>query len=167
MKSAICLFVVTVFFGVASVAASDSLTPLDFLIGKWSGGTPQAAGTDVFQRDLNGHVLQRFSHSLGTPSEGGAQHSMQAQLTVYPEGEHGALAAIYFDNEGHVIHYNRVTVTAGERVEFSSDNRDPGPVFRLTYSLRAGAILHVKFEMAPPGLSTYRLIAEADETATH
>ena len=167
MKSAFFFFVITVFFGLPSGAANDPLTPLDFLIGKWSGGTPRAAGTDVFQRDLDGHVLQRLSHSLGAAPDGGAQHSMQAQLTVYPVGEHGALAAIYFDNEGHVIHHNRVRVTAGERVEFLSDSREPSPVFRLTYSLKTGVILHVKFEMAPPRQLSYRLIAESDETATH
>lgn len=91
---------------------------------------------------------------------------MHAQLTVYPTGEGDALAAIYFDNDGHVIHYNHVAVTPGQRVEFLCASGAASPGFRLTYSLKARSTLHVKFEMAPPGQSTYRLIAEADEAAT-
>lgn len=88
-------------------------------------------------------------------------------MTVYPSGDGDALAAIYFDNEGHVIRYSRVTVTSGKAVEFSSDGAGREPSFRLTYALKAPGILHVQFEMAPPGESTYRNIAEADEALTH
>jgi hypothetical protein len=153
-------------FALTSAAASDPLSPLDFLLGKWSGGAPGAVGTDLFQRKLDGHVLQRSSQSMSRASDGKSRGSRQALLTVYPAGDSDALAAIYFDNEGHVIHYNRVTVTPGKTVEFLSDGAERGPSFRLTYALKTRGVLHVKFEMAPPGESTYRNIAEADEAAT-
>lgn len=153
-------------FSAPSVAANDPLKALDFLIGTWHGAAPEASGTDVFQRDLDGHVLQRRSQNPTTSSAGITPQAIQALLTIYPLGEGDALAAIYFDNEGHVIHYEHVAVTPRERVEFRCNGGAATPGFRLTYSLRSRGTLHVKFEMAPPGQSSYRVVAEADETAT-
>jgi len=161
------MFVFTSLLALPSGAADDPLLPLDFLVGTWSGSTAGASGSDIFQRELDGHVLQRHSQSVIRSSAGKPQSTMQALLTVYPKGAGDALAAVYFDNEGHVIQYDHVTVVPGQRVEFKSDGAESSPTFRLTYSLKAGGLLHVKFEMTPPGQSTYRTIAEADETAAH
>jgi hypothetical protein len=164
MKYANCIApMIASLFALTSAAASDPLSSLDFLL---TGGAPDAVGTDLFQRELDGHVLQRSSQSMTRASEGKSQGSRQALLTVYPAGNGDALAAIYFDNEGHVIRYNRIMVTPGKAVEFLSDRAERGPSFRLTYVLKTRGVLHVRFEMAPPGESTYRNIAEADETAT-
>jgi len=146
------------------MSASDPLSGLDFLIGNWHSNSPGAKGSDVFQRELDGHILQRRSQSAST---GNAATSMQALLTVYATGAGDALAAIYFDNEGHVIRYNHVTVKPETGVEFSSDTAGPLPAFRLAYSVKGPGLLHVKFETAAPGQKDYRLIAEADEAATH
>jgi hypothetical protein len=142
-------------FALPSAAATDPLASLDFLVGTWSGQSAGSRGTDVFRRDLDGHVLERRSHS----------ESMQTLLTVYRDGADDRLAAIYFDNLGHVIRYGRIEVTPGERVVLVSEQSDPAPTFRLSYVLRSPGVLHVKFEMAPPGHpESYQTIAEADET---
>ncbi len=58
------------------------------------------------------------------------------------------LKAIYFDNEGHVLHYAIATPTADEVVFLSEVG--PGPRFRLTYALKNGVLLG-RFQIQPPG----------------
>jgi hypothetical protein len=63
----------------------------------------------------------------------------------------GRTRAIYFDNEGHVIHYEVDFSPDQKTLAFVSDPTPSAPQFRLTY-LRAGDdSLTVRFEMAPPG----------------
>ena len=133
----------------ASAAGGDPWQALRFLDGVWEaktgGGTAEAKviGVYSFQFELNGRILARHSgnSSCKAPTEFDCEHS--DLLYLYPED--ASIQAIYFDNEGHVIHYGVTTPTPGNAV-FLSDPALPGPQFRLLYE-RRGAVLSGKFQM--------------------
>ena len=65
------------------------------------------------------------------------------------ESAEGALRAMYWDSEGHVIRY---TVTMfGDRIVFTSEPRRGAPQYRFTYMRQGADVLAIKFEIAPPG----------------
>jgi uncharacterized protein YaiE (UPF0345 family) len=107
------------------------------------------SGNYTFRRDLAGHILARHSVSASCkgPADFDCDHS--DLFYVYPEGPADALKAIYFDNEGHVIHYT-VAVSGPASVEFLSDASIPGPQFRLAYELKAD-VMSGKFQARMPG----------------
>ena len=122
------------------------------------GGSARAVSTGsyLFQLELRSHILAR--HAINTECNGPADFDCEHGdlLFVYPEGPGQSLKAIYFDNEGHVIHYG-VSTFEDRRVVLLSDPSQPGPQYRLSYELK-GAIMSGKFEMRMPGrpeFSTY------------
>src|SRR5215469_5540595 len=109
-KLAVILAIITICAAACPAQSSpDPLRPLDFLAGTWqakaTGGQAGAnsTGSYTFQRELNGHVLAR--HSSGTGCSGPKDFDCNHGDLLYVYTERGALSAIYFDNEGHVIHY--------------------------------------------------------------
>lgn len=139
--------------------APDPWQSLAFLEGAWkaetTGGSAAAksSGTYSFVRDLRGHVFSRRSTpaSCNGPKEFDCEHS--DMLFVYEEGPAHTLKAIYFDNEGHVIHYD-VTTPEANAVVFLSPDSAPGPQFRLSYKFSSG-IMSGKFEMHMPGANAW------------
>jgi hypothetical protein len=139
----------------AAQSAADPWQSLRFLTGTWQaktqGGSAKAAGsgTYTFRLELQNHVLARHSSSAdcGGPADFNCKHS--DLLYVYQDGGSQSYKAIYFDNEGHVIHYD-VSTPAANTVTFLSDASHPGPQFRLIYALD-GAIMSGKFQMRMPG----------------
>jgi len=130
---------------------------LQFLLGTWEADVVgsnkvQSGGTYSFQTELNGTVLARHSSqdSCKGPTTFDCDH--HDLLYVFHVASGDGLQAIYFDNEGHVIHYV-VTTPTPTSVVFQSEP-GPGPQFRLTYQL-AGTVLHGKFEIAGPGQNSY------------
>jgi hypothetical protein len=121
--------------GPAMVA--DPWSRLHFLEGTWEaktgGGPVDSSGTYSFKPELNNHILARHSISANCkgPSSFDCEHG--DLLYVYTDAEGGPLKAIYFDNEGHVIHYNVTTPTPTTAV-FLSDNRSRGQLFGLRMS---------------------------------
>jgi hypothetical protein len=142
-------------------AALAKWKSLQFLLGTWEARTvsskPQVVGTYSFQPELNGTVLAR--HSSQDSCKGPADFSCDHHdlLYIFRAASGDGFQAIYFDNEGHVIHYN-VMQPSPVSVIFQSEP-GPGPQFRLTYQL-AGDVLHGKFEVAPPGQTTYQSYLE-------
>jgi hypothetical protein len=67
------------------------------------------------------------------------------------------MQAIYFDNEGHVIHYEVSTPKPGVVVPLSQPSH--GPQFLLTYELK-GALMTGRFQMQMPGQSDWRTYLE-------
>lgn len=138
---------------------SDPWKPLRFLIGTWQAKTQggsagaTAAGTYTFRLELRDHVLARYTTSAGCkgPTDFDCEHG--DVLYVYPESSGNGLKAIYFDNEGHVIHYN-VASPQPQTVIFLSDQSQPGPQFRLTYELRE-RVLYGRFQMRMPGQNDF------------
>jgi hypothetical protein len=78
-------------------------------------------------------------------------------LYIYQDAPGQPLKAIYFDNEGHVIHYN-VSVPIANKVEFLSE-AGPGPQFRLTYEL-IGPLMTGKFQSRMPGQTEWKSYLE-------
>lgn len=136
-------------------AKADPWAGLRFLLGSWdaktTGGMAQAQASSgyAFRLELRDHVLARHSRSGACkgPPDFDCLHG--DLLYVYPEGPGPALKAIYFDNEGHVIHYDVSTPKPGS-VVFLSDASQPGPQFRLSYELADG-VMTGKFELKAPG----------------
>jgi hypothetical protein len=69
-------------------------------------------------------------------------------MIIHEEG--GAIRAIYWDNEGHVIHYTVSVSAAKKKITFLSDKIPGAPVFRLIYEDTKPDTVNVGFEIAPP-----------------
>jgi hypothetical protein len=135
--------------------AGDAWKPLQFLVGTWEaetiGGSSGATGSGryAFRMELKNHVLVR--RTIGNECKGPADFNCEHNdiVYIYADSPGGRLKAIFFDNEGHVIHYD-VSVPHADCVIFSSDPAAPEPVYRLSYELK-GKELFGKFEIRMPG----------------
>jgi hypothetical protein len=109
----------------------------------------QASSGYAFRLELRDHLLARHSRNGACkgPPDFDCLHG--DLLYVYPEGPGQALKAIYFDNEGHVIHYDVSTPKPGS-VVFLSDPAQPGPQFRLSYEFADG-VMTGQFQLKMPG----------------
>jgi uncharacterized protein YaiE (UPF0345 family) len=135
-------------------SAPDPWKALSFLEGTWeakaqgnAGAT--ASGRYTFRRELGGHILARHStsdHNCKGPVSFDCEHG--DLLYIFEDAPGQPLKAIYFDNEGHVIHYD-VSTTTPTTVVFLSE-ASPGPQFRLVYELKS-TVMTGKFEMHMPG----------------
>jgi hypothetical protein len=144
---------------------TDPFQRLSFLIGTWDAKTVNtpaviARGTYTFQLELKKHILVRHSApdsaACKGPSDFDCGHG--DLLYIYVDAPGQPLHAIYFDNEGHVIHYT-VTAPAATTAEFLSDPAQPGPQFRLFYELN-GAVMSGKFQMRMPDQQDWRSYLE-------
>lgn len=137
----------------------DPWTGLRFLLGSWKAKTTggvaeaQASASYSFRLELRDHVLARHSRSgaCASPEDFDCQHS--DLFYIYPTGNGQTLEAIYFDNEGHVIHYDVSTPKAGT-VVFLSNAAQPGPQYRLSYELVNG-IMSGEFQLRMPGQTDF------------
>jgi hypothetical protein len=135
--------------------SDDPWTALRFLEGTWDAKTQgqssgaNATGTYTFKKELGGHVLARHSSSAACKGPPGFDCEHGDLLYIYQDAPGQPLKAIYFDNEGHVIHYSVSTPTPASAI-FMSDPSAPGPHFRLMYELK-GALMSGKFQMQMPG----------------
>jgi hypothetical protein len=158
---ALCIATLTCAQTVAPAAAVP-FAALAFLEGNWSatstGQGAAASGSYRFTRELGGHVLAR--HARTAECKGGATLDCEHGdlLYVYAEGPGQALRAIYFDSEGHVLHYT-VSTPQPDTVEFVSEAAEPGPRFRLMYAL-AGGVMKGRFQMQAPGQTAWRSYLE-------
>jgi hypothetical protein len=118
--------------------AAPKWEPFQFLVGDWVGegsGQPGAGqGEFSFAAELGGQILVR--RSFNQPASGPRHEDL---MVVYLEPEP---RAIYFDSEGHVIHYQLSAPAKGRAVFESSD----APGYRLTYTLD-GKKLNGRFEV--------------------
>lgn len=141
----------------------DPLAPLAFLQGTWdanvqNNATVTLSGRYMFDRELDGHVLARHGTNdpnCKAPAAFDCQHG--DLLYVFQDASGAPLKAIYFDNEGHVIHYE-VSASTPTSVVFLSEPGQ-GPQFRLTYELAAG-VMTGRFQMHMPGQSDWRTYLE-------
>jgi hypothetical protein len=145
--------------------ADNRWKDFSFLLGEWVGegrGSPgEGAGTFSFELSLDGRVLVRKSHSTYPATKDRPAFAHDDLMMIYPEG--GRMRAIYFDNEGHVIHY-AVSVSADPQgLVFLSDPSPDGPRFRFRYTSLGKDKVSGRFEIAPPGKAdAFSLYIEGD-----
>ncbi len=147
--------------------AADPFATLAFLQGTWDAKTPggnamssgaASSGTYTFRLELGNHILARHSRTAGCKGPAGFDCDHGDLLYIYQDAPGQPLKAIYFDNEGHTLHYTVSTPEPGVAI-FLSDVAQPGPQFRLMYTLK-GAILSGKFGMRMPGQADWRSYLE-------
>ena len=144
--------------------AQDPFKALSFLEQNWEANTNgyagvKSAGTYTFRRELGGHILARRATSdvaCKGPADFDCGHG--DMLYIYQDAPGQPLKAIYFDNEGHVIHYN-VSTPVPSSVVFLSEPSGGAPQFRLTYEMK-GALLLGKFQSQMPGQSEWKSYLE-------
>jgi len=141
----------------AEKSSGSPLQPLAFLLGDWTsqGATElgESEGLSSFAGELDGRIMvRRSSTEFISGRAAGTKH--EDLLIIYPEGPAAGLRAIFFDGEGHVIHY-LVSVAEPQTAVFDSDPAQPGPRYRLTHTVRDNS-LETKFEIALPGQTEYK-----------
>ncbi len=141
---------------------ADFWQPLGFLEGTWQaktgeGSAAKVRGTYTFAKELRGHVLARHGVVAGCTGPESFDCAHGDLLYVFEEMPGQPLKAIYFDNEGHVIHYAVSTPDATTAVFLSEPG--PGPRFRLTYHLDHGVMLG-KFQTQMPGQDDWKSYLE-------
>jgi hypothetical protein len=137
-------------------APTDPWVALSFLEGTWDahtqGGSAKAhsSGAYTFSSELKHHVMVRRTED-GTACTGPASFDCRHNdvLYVYQDAQDQPLKAIYFDNEGHVIHYDVSTPDSSTAI-FISNASPSGPQFQLIYHLK-DAVMSGKFQMRMPG----------------
>lgn len=144
-----------VFLLVCSQAAAQTQpkglwTDWEPFLGKWEGtggGEPgQGRGEFSFEPELQGAVLARhYAEYPATKDTPAYRHD--DLMVIYRDPEGKKTRADYWDNEGHVIHYD-VELSAG-RLVFVSDPAQPGPRYRLTYLKTGEDEVKLTFEIAP------------------
>jgi len=155
----------------ACLSAQDTWKAFAFLLGTWEASTrggsagAAASGTYSFQPELRGHVLARHSTNSGCTGPDAFDCAHSDLLYVYQDLPSQAYKAIYFDNEGHVIHYDVTTPTPASAV-FLSDPSQPGPQYRLTYELK-DSTMHGKFQMKLPGQTEFKSYLEWSGAKIH
>lgn len=138
----------------ALASAVNPWAAWEFLIGEWTlgdgGGKPgQAASAwGSFTLDLQGQLIVRRNHAEYASVNGKPPVIHDDLMNIYREGE--ITRAIYWDTEGHTIHYTARPSEDGKKIVFLSDPARPGPRFRLTYENLKPGTIRVGFEIAPP-----------------
>lgn len=110
----------------ASPAGADPWKAIAFLEGTWFSSTTAAGssggsarGTYTFRMELRNHILARHrgnADGCKGPATFDCDHG--DLLYIYQDMPGQPLKAIYFDNEGHVIHYDVSTPNATTRCFF-------------------------------------------------
>jgi len=137
-----------------STKEHDNWEPFRFLIGEWTGkgsGSPgEASGAFSFSFDLDEKVLVRKNRADYPATKDKPAYSHTDLMVIYKEG--AETRALYFDNEGHIIHYT-VTVTKGQptHVTFLGDISPTAPRFRFVYNKVNNDNMTFQFDFAPPG----------------
>ncbi len=157
MNHAMKIGIAILFLGLAPARAiaSSHWDSWRFLIGEWigeGGGQPgQGTGSFSLKPELQGKVLVRRNRSDYPATKDRPAYSHEDLMVIYQEGNGSPDRAIYFDNEGHVIHYTVEFSADGRSIVFVSGAEPAQPRFRLTYSKVSNDALKGKFEIAPAG----------------
>jgi hypothetical protein len=125
-----------------------------FLLGEWVGegtGAPgEGTGGFSFSFDLQGKILVRKNRADYAATKDKPAYSHTDLMVIYREGD-DSLKAIYFDNEGHVIHYAVSFSKDQNTLTFLSDPSPSAPRFRFIYSKASPDRLKLEFDIALPG----------------
>jgi hypothetical protein len=130
---------------------------LNYLVGDWADesrtgepGTATKSG-ESWRVDLGGRILIRMGwcEFPGTSKRAAFRH--EDLLIIYPEGD-DEMRGIFWDNEGHTIHYPNVTALPdGRGIMLSSERATPGPRQQLRYTFEPPDRLSATFSLLMPG----------------
>jgi hypothetical protein len=148
-------------FGGASArlapAGAETVIVFDRSLRVAAGAAPGTSILSQFPEPLRPEIEVRCRLALkGEHTHFDCEHA--DALYIFQEAQGTPLKAIYFDNEGHVIHYE-VSSPAPNSAVFLSVAGQPGPRFRLVYQLENGT-MHGKFQMAAPGQDDFKSYLE-------
>ena len=133
---------------------SSSWDSFRFLLGEWIGegtGAPgEGTGSFSFNFDLQEKIIVRKNRADYPAVKDKPPYSHTDLMIIYREAD-DSLKAIYFDNEGHVIHYAVSFSKDQNTLTFLSDLSPSSPRFRFTYSKATSDRLKLEFDIAPPG----------------
>src|SRR5262247_4314008 len=155
----LAIFAIVFVCNSAIASAQQAASPANweawrFLLGEWEGkggGAPgQGAGGFTFALDLQKRILVRKNHSDYPATDKQPAFSHEDLMVIYQEADKPA-RAVYFDSEGHVIHYTVEFSPDQNAIVFLSEASPSAPQFRLTYNKAPRNSLAIKFEIAPPG----------------
>ncbi|HXU39319.1 MAG TPA: hypothetical protein VN937_23390 [Blastocatellia bacterium] len=125
-----------------------------FLLGEWvgegSGAPGEGAGGFSFTFDLQGKILVRKNTADYPATKDKPAYSHTDLMVIYREAD-DPIKAIYFDNEGHVIHYAVSFSKDQSTLTFLSNPSPSSPRFRFIYSKATPDKLKLEFDIAPPG----------------
>ena len=126
----------------------NPFSALRFLLGEWVPDGPATAGVGHFEftSDVQGKVMIRRNHADYPAAKPRPAVNHDDLMVIYPEGD---VRAIYFDSEGHVIHYTMEAGAPGA-VTFVSETVPNTPRFRLSYKKLPDGRLSGKLELAQP-----------------
>jgi len=130
---------------------------LNYLVGDWNDesrtgqpGTATASG-ESWRVDLGGRILIRMGWCEFPESSSRPAFRHEDLLIIYPEGD-DEVRGIFWDNEGHTIHYPNVTIMPeGKGILLSSERAVPGPRQQLRYDFDAPGRLRATFSLLVPG----------------
>ena len=130
---------------------------LNYLVGDWTDesrtgapGTATASG-ESWRVDLGGRILIRMGWCEFPASSSRPAFRHEDLLIIYPEGE-DEIRGIFWDNEGHTIHYPNVTLLPeGRGILLSSERALPGPRQQLRYDFEPPDRLRATFSLLVPG----------------
>lgn len=167
MIKALMLSVVLLLLGSLSAPQSFAQQPKEpnwdsfrFLLGEWVGegtGAPgEGTGGFSFSFDLQGKILVRKNSADYPAAKDKPAYSHTDLMVIFREADGSreaddSLRAIYFDNEGHVIHYAVSLSKDQNTLTFLSDPSPSSPRFRFIYSKATPDRLKLEFDIAPPG----------------
>ena len=151
--SVLALTWVSVLSAQTASPSPDRWQDISFLFGDWEGQGQGAVGPSQgsfsFHPQLGDQIVVRQNQANYA---GNSRHD--DLLVIYAGTPDQPLHAIYFDSEGHVIHY-RVSARP-KAVVFDSEPDQAGPRYRLSYEL-TNESLTGKFEIAPPKSQEYKV----------
>ncbi len=154
----LCTLII-LFSSPVDAVAQPSMPPSDwhawqFLLGAWvgegSGGPGQGEGGFTFSAELQGRILVRRNEATYPETKERPSFRHDDLMVIYRDTD-GSTKGEYYDNEGHVIHYDVVFVSDSSSVVFTSPESNSEPRYRLTYTKAGGATVSISFEIAPPG----------------
>ena len=140
------------------------LEGLSYLVGRWTDtsrrGEPgsSTAGGETWRLALDGQILVREAW-CEFPAEGERPAFRHEDLLVVYLESDGEVRAIFWDSQGHLIHYREVHADPdGQGVGFVSDPAAPGPRQWLQYRFEAPDRLSAVFSLhgsGAPGFTPY------------
>lgn len=152
--SGIVVCIVLVVWASGALAQHDTTwKKANWLLGTWigqgSGTTGQGGGWFSMLPDLGGKILVRRNHAEYPATQDKPPIIHDDLMIVYLDETNQSHKAIYFDNEGHTIHY---TIDyPGRSLVLTSQRSGSTPNFRLTYTPIDADSLAVTFEMSRDG----------------